>query len=348
MTSRWWTPEHHIDRRPGLLLRAALMRDVRRWFETGGFIEVEPSCLQISPGNETHLHAFKTELIDPSGEASALYLHTSPEFAMKKLLAAGETKIFSLLPAFRNRESGPLHLPEFTMLEWYRTGVDYQAIMQDCIQVLQIAAAARGDAIVSYRGRTCDLSKPPERLSVADAFQRYAQIDILATLRADPREGDREAMAEQARATKFLVAATDTWSDIFSKLLVARIEPNLGNDRPTLLTAYPLPEAALARPSRQDPRVGERFELYCCGIELANGFSELTDATEQRRRFEHAMREKQDIYGESYPIDETFLDALTHMPDAAGVALGFDRLALLVAGATRLDQVVWTPPQSLS
>ncbi len=344
MPSPWWTPERHRDRRPALQMRAAFLRAIREWFDAQSFIEVEPNSLQISPGNETHLHGFATEDISLDETRTPLYLHTSPEFAMKKLLAAGEEKIFAFARVFRNRERGPLHDREFTMLEWYRAQQPYSQVMEDCCALLKLAAATRGTGNVSFRGRTSDLVATPERITVGDAFQRFARVDLLATLEDDPRIGNRDRLAAQVESTEVSIAETDTWSDIFSKVLTTHIEPNLGAGRPTLLIDYPLPEAALARQSDKDPRVGERFELYCCGIELANGFGELTDPQEQRRRFEAAMKEKQLIYGERYPIDENFLSALEIMPEASGVALGFDRLALLAAGADRLDQVVWTPP----
>ncbi len=344
MPSPWWTPERHRDRRPALHMRAALLRALRAWFNAQSFIEVEPNCLQISPGNETHLHGFATERIGLDQTRTPLYLHTSPEFAMKKVLAAGEDKIFSLARVFRNRERGPLHHSEFTMLEWYRKLAPYTEVMDDCSALLRLAADVRGTGLVSFREITSDFSAEPERLTVADAFQRYANIDLLATLNDDPSTGNRCQLAAQAHDKDISLSENDTWSDLFSKILTAHIEPKLGRDRPTLLIDYPLPEAALARQSDHDPRVGERFELYCCGIELANGFGELTDAREQRRRFAAAMHEKQQLYGERYPIDEDFLSALEIMPEASGVALGFDRLVLLTAGAERLDQVVWTPP----
>ena len=179
-------------------------------------------------------------------------------------------------------------------------------------------------------------------MTVNAAFDRFAGIDLLATLNAQG-EGDREALVAAARTTGIAAGSGDSWSDIFSKLLVARIEPQLGLDRPAILYEYPRCEAALARATAHDARVAERFELYACGVELANGFGELTDATEQRRRFEREMDEKERVYGERYPLDEEFLAALSQMPDASGVALGFDRLVMLVLGAPRIDAVIWTP-----
>src|SRR6185295_8227889 len=181
----------------------------------------------------------------------------------------------------------------------------------------------------------------PERLTVADAFIRYAGIDLLATLHGG--ETDAAALAEAARRQGVRVAADDNWADLFSRVLVEHIEPNLGVGRATVLDQYPVSEAALARPAAHDPRVAERFELYVCGVEIANAFGELTDPAEQRRRFESEMAEKQRVHGERYPLDEDFLAALAHMPPASGIALGFDRLAMLATGAQRIEQVLWTP-----
>jgi lysyl-tRNA synthetase class 2 len=268
-------------------------------------------------------------------------LRTSPEFAAKKLLAAGEAKIFELARVFRDRERGDLHLAEFTMLEWYRANASYDAVMADSVVIIAHAARATGIGRFSFRGRIADPFAEPELLTVASAFGRFAGIDLLATV-ADGK-GDRAALAAAA-AGQVRISDDDTWSDIFSKLLVEHVEPNLGQGRLTVLFEYPTPEAALARAKPSDGRVAERFEVYACGVELANGFGELTDAREQRRRFTAAMDEKQRRYGERYPLDEEFLDAVAGMPQASGVALGFDRLVMLASGAARIDQVVWTPP----
>jgi elongation factor P--(R)-beta-lysine ligase len=339
--SPWWSPARHVDRRPFLLARREITRAVRAFFDEQGFAEVETGILQVSPGNETHLHAPRTELVRADGSRVTRYLRTSPEFAAKKLLAAGEQKIFEFARVFRDRERGDLHLPEFTMLEWYRANSAYDAIMADTIVVIASAAQATGIGTFSFRGRTADPFAEPELLTVAAAFERFAGIDLLATVAGG--EGDRAALAAAA-SDKVRVAGDDTWSDIFSKVLVEHIEPNLGQGRLTVLFEYPAPEAALARTKASDPRVAERFEVYACGVELANGFGELTDAAEQRHRLTEAMDEKQRRYGERYPLDEEFLAAVGAMPEASGVALGFDRLVMLASGATRIDQVVWTPP----
>src|SRR5450432_3923010 len=319
--SPWWTPARHADIRPFLAARSAITRAIKAWFDEQGFAEVETGILQVSPGNETHLHALRTELTSATGALATRYLRTSPEFACKKLLAAGEPRIFEFARVFRDRERGDLHLPEFTMLEWYRADAAYDAVMADSIVIIAHAAQATGIGRFSFRGSSADPFAEPELLTVAAAFERFAGIDLLATIAGG--EGDRAGLAAAAR-TRVRIADDDTWSDIFSKVLVEHIEPNLGQGRLTVLFEYPVPEAALARAKPSDPRIAERFEIYACGVELANGFGELTDAREQRRRFTLAMDEKQRRYGERYPIDEDFLAAVTQMPEASGVALGFE------------------------
>ena len=339
--SPWWSAMRHADRKPFLMARGEITRAVRAWFDEQGFAEVETGILQVSPGNETHLHAPRTELHRADGARATRYLRTSPEFSCKKLLAAGEAKIFEFARVFRDRERGDLHLPEFTMLEWYRADTPYDAVMADTIAVIACAAQATGIRQFSFRGRFADPFAEPERLTVAGAFERFAGIDLLATI-ADGN-GDRARLAAAATG-RVRIADDDNWSDIFSKVLVEHVEPNLGQGRFTILFEYPAPEAALARAKPSDPRVAERFEIYACGVELANGFGELTDPREQRKRFALAMDEKQQRYGERYPLDEDFLDAVACMPEASGAALGFDRLVMLASGASRIDQVVWTPP----
>ena len=341
LPSPWWSAARYADIRPFLTARSAITRAIRAWFDEQGFTEVETSVLQVSPGNETHLHAPRTELSRADGGRVTRYLRTSPEFACKKLLAAGEERIFELARVFRDRERGDLHLPEFTMLEWYRANAGYDAVIADTIVVIAHAAQATGIGRFSFRGRSADPFVEPELLTVAGAFAQFAGIDLLATI--DRGEGDRAVLAAAA-AGKVRISDDDTWSDIFSKILVEHVEPKLGQGRLTILFEYPAPEAALARTKPSDPRVAERFEVYACGVELANGFGELTDPEEQRRRFLLAMDEKERRYGERYPLDEDFLAAVAEMPQASGVALGFDRLVMLAGGASRVDQVVWTPP----
>ena len=340
-TTPFWLPGRHGARRPYLEARNAIAKSLRAWFEKAGFTEVETAILQVSPGNETHLHGFATALIGPGGQERSLYLRTSPEFACKKLLAAGEARIFDFARVFRNSERGALHHPEFTMLEWYRANEPYETLMDDCAALIAEAARAAGTKQFTFRGKTADPLAAPERVTVAEVFARHAGIDLLATVNAG--QGDREALAAAATAAQVRIAADDTWGDIFSRVLVEKVDPHLGLGRATILYEYPLPLAALARAKPGSDKVAERFELYACGVELGNAFGELTDVAEQRQRFEAAMDEKERIHGVRYPIDEDLLAALAAMPQASGVALGFDRLVMLASGAQNIEQVIWTP-----
>ena len=339
---QWWQPGVHEGRRAGLLARGRIQSAIRLWLAERDFLEVDPAALQVSPGNEAHLHGFETTALGHDGQGRRMFLHTSPEFAMKKLLAAGETRIASFAHVWRNRERGARHSPEFTMLEWYRVAEDYTVLMQDCAEFLALAARQAGTTELRWRDASCDPFATPDRLSVAEAFRRYASIDLLATLAPDGTP-DAGALAAQMAAQGLRFAADDTWSDMLSRVLVEKVEPHLGHGRPTILDRYPAAEAALARRCPDDPRVAERFELYACGVELANGFGELTDPAEQRRRFEAEMDEKQRVYGHRYPLDEDFLAALALMPPASGIALGFDRLVMLATHAPSIDHVIWTP-----
>jgi elongation factor P--(R)-beta-lysine ligase len=336
----WWHRDTHADRRPALMARGRIIAAIRRWFEDQGFVEVDPAYLVVSPGNETHLHAFETVAMDDSLTPRRRYLHTSPEFAMKKLLAAGEDKIFTLSRVWRNREGGPRHAVEFTMLEWYRAGEGYEVLMADCAAILRVAAEASGVGTLRHRDTVCDPFAGPRRTTLQAEALRHG-VDLLATL--DGPAPDATALAAQLAAIGIAPGEGDSWSDLFSRLLTARIEPELGPG-PVILDAYPAPEAALARRSAQDPRTAERFELFACGVELANAFGELTDPAEQRARFEADMDLKEAIYGTRYPLDEELLAALAGMPPASGCALGFDRLVMLATHAPRLSDVQWTPP----
>jgi len=340
--SPWWSRQVHADRRPILLARGRIEARLRAYLAERDFLMVDPPGLQRSPGNETHLHAFGTTVIGNDGVGQAMYLHTSPEFSMKKLLAAGETRIASLGHVWRNRERSALHHPEFTMLEWYRAGEPYDAVIKDCVALLRLAAEATDVKLLRFRDRECDPFAEPERLSVVEAFARHAGIDLLATM-DEAGVTDGEKLAAQMLALGMAVPADRSWSYLFSLVLTDKVEPRLGIGRVTVLDRYPAAEAALARRAADDRRVAERFELYACGVELANGFGELTDADEQRRRFAGEMEEKARIYGERYPLDEDFLAALALMPEASGVALGFDRLVMLATGAPRIEAVLWAP-----
>ncbi len=335
----WWRPERFGVRRPGLEARARILAALRAMFAAEGFVEVETPCLQVSPGMEPHIMALSAELAEPFGAGRRrLFLHTSPEFTMKKLLVAGMPRIFQIARVWRDGERSPLHHPEFTMLEWYRVGQSYQRLIDDCAGLLAAAAKAAGVGELCRGARRCDPFARPQRLTVAQAFGDYCGIDLLGT------GEDAAALAAEARRLGLHVGERDSWEDLFFRLMLERIEPHLGDGRPLVLCEYPVSMAALSRPCPHDPRVAERFELYVCGVELANAFGELTDPVEQRRRFAADMDLKERLYGVRYPIDDDFLAALdAGLPDSAGIALGVDRLVMLACGAETLDDVLWAP-----
>ena len=323
MSEPWWHPERLAARRSALEARARIAAGVRAWLAAEGFVEVETPALVVSPGLEPHLFAFETRLRDPHGGAErTLYLRTSPEFTLKKLLAAGMPRIFELARSFRNAERSSTHHPEFTMLEWYRAGASDEALFGDCEALLRAAAQAAGTTRLRFRGAECDPFAPAERLTVADAFAKHAGIELAALRRAEP----------------------ERFEDAFFRAFLERVEPRLGMGRATLLVDWPIEIAALARVRPGAPDVAERVELFACGLELANGWSELTDPVEQRRRFERDLETKARLYGERYPIDPDFMAALEHgLPESAGMALGFDRLVMCATGAERIDDVLFAP-----
>ncbi|WP_370155828.1 EF-P lysine aminoacylase EpmA [Ferrovibrio sp.] len=345
----WWRPDRYAERRPNLLVRQAVLRALRDWFAARDFVEAETPALQVSPGLEPHLQAFATELAHPDGRRQPLYLHTSPEFAMKKLLAAGEQRLFQLAPVFRNGERAALHHPAFLMLEWYRAGAGYRDIMADCESLLRGIAAATGRTVLRWQGRVAAIDAPWRYLTVHAALAEYAGLDLAACIGADPLRPDLAAMRAACAAIGIRVDAGDSWDDLYFRTVLERVEPRLGLDAPCILYDYPIHMAALSRPrapeqAGQPPHLAERFELYACGVELANAFSELTDAAEQRRRFAADMALKREIYGYDYPVDEDFISALQHgLPDCAGIALGVDRLVMLLTGAARIEEVLWLP-----
>ena len=376
---QWWRPDRLAARRTNLAARSRILGAVRDFFADEGFIEVETPALQISPGLEPHLRAFTTMFNDPhDGTPNLRYLHTSPEFAMKKLLAGGMTRIWQLARVFRDGERGATHHPEFAMIEWYRVGATYLDLMDDCEKLLrhaQVAASppyrhpresgnsgqpsdrlpltarlggsdepgANDAAMMSWQGHTADARRPFERLSVAEAFARHAGIDILATA-PDPAHPDFALLAVAAETTGIAPHPGDDWEDLYFRIFLDRVERHLGVGAPTILFDYPACMAALSRRKPGDPRLAERFELYVCGLEVANAFSELTDPAEQRTRFLADQTRKKLLYGETYPIDEDFLAALEHgLPDCAGIALGFDRLVMLCTGARIIEDVLWAP-----
>jgi len=294
-----------------LKVRAAVIQAVRRFFLNRDFLEIETPLRIPAPAPESHIDAVA------SGD---WFLHTSPELCMKRLLAAGYRKIFQICKCFRAGERGERHLPEFTLLEWYRAGADYRALMEDCEGLIAHVARELGlGSCISWNGMSIELAAPWERLTVREAFRRYAPIPLEEALRRDR----------------------------FDEIMVCAIEPHLGSPRPLFLTEYPAALGALARVKADDPTLAERFELYIAGLELANAFSELTDVREQRRRFDQAAGERRLRRQIAYPMPEPFLAALPSMPPSAGIALGLDRLVMILAGRTRIDEVVAFTPEAL-
>ena len=330
-----WHPRSLEARLPFLRRRATLTADTRAFFAARGYMEVETPCAVAAPGEEVHLRALATTRHHPDGRAEPLWLRTSPEFAMKRLLVGGAGPIFQLAPVWRDGEGSALHAPEFTMLEWYRPGADMDELIAETTALLRAVLPPE----VAVRGVRTSLAHV-ERLTMAEAFDRYAGADVLAT------EGDAAALAAAAGAR---LRDGETWEDLFFRLLLERIEPRIGREHATFLTHWPASQAALARRDPADPRVAERFELFVCGIELANAFVELTDPVEQRARFLADRARRHALYGPDWPVDEDFLAALAEgMPPASGIALGFDRLAMLASGADRIGQVLWLPPADLA
>ena len=344
-TIKWWHPDLYLKNQPNRLARQTVLRTIRSWFERQDFCEVDTPALQISPGLEVHLRAFRTRFDNPLGGAETFYLHTSPEFTMKKLITAGLPRIFQLCKTYRNEGISATHQPEFTMLEWYRAGADYTRIMQDTEDLVRACARACGAHILRHGERTCDPFRSWRRLTVAEAFLQYTDIDLNKTLPADPTaEPDPALLRREAEKIGEACSDTDRWEDIFFRIMLNRIEDKLGDEVPTILCEYPTCLGALARPKPDNPAVVERFEAYVCGIELCNAFSELTDPAEQRRRFDFDMDMKERLYGERYPIDEDFMAALDFgMPSCAGNAIGVDRLIMMITGADNITDVQWAP-----
>ena len=294
-----------------LWLRARTIQAIRLFFSDKGYLEVETPHLIPAPAPELHIDAVAV------GRA---FLHTSPELCMKRLLSAGYPKLFQICRCFRNGERGESHLPEFTVLEWYRAGIDYRELMDEVEEMIPFVSHRLGfGESVEFQGHGVDLKRPWHRISVREAFQRYASVSMESSMK----------------------------SGGFDEAMVQEIEPNLGTPKPTFLHDYPASLGALARLKRDDPAYAERFELYIAGLEVANAFSELTDVREQRERFERE-REKRRVQGKTvYPLPEKFLRSLHHMPQAAGIALGVDRLVMLFADQPRIDQVVSFTPEEL-
>jgi lysyl-tRNA synthetase class 2 len=322
--------------------RAQLSAEVRRALGDMGYEEVETPCLVPAPGMEPHLHPFETRFVpEGGGETRPLWLITSPEYAMKRLLAEGFPRVFQLSRVFRNGEISPTHNPEFTMLEFYRAGTDYRGIMEDLERLVEASARALapgGGTRVARGGRALELAAPFERLTVAEAFRRHAGIDLAAC------DGDAGKLAAAARAAGHDPGPPgESFDDVFFRVMLDAVEPRLGVARPTYLVDWPASMAALSKVRRDDARWAERFELYAGGLELANGFTELNDAAEQRARLVEEQDLRRRLGRPVLPLDEPFLEAVGRMPDAGGVAVGFERLLMLVAGAETIDDVLLFP-----
>lgn len=299
------------SRKDALETRAALIRSIREFFFSRNYLEVETPHRIPAPAPEAHIDAF------PSGR---WFLQTSPEICMKRMLAAGYPRIFQVCRCFRKHERGERHLPEFTLLEWYRAGIDYRDLMEECEDLfLFLAGKMKGGRRLVYQGEEIDLEKPWGRISVQEAFDRFATVSMTASL-------------DQG---------------LFDETLVRDIEPRLGRGKPTFLYDYPASLGALARIKRDDRGLAERFEIYLCGLEIANGFSELTDPDEQRRRFEEENRRRRSAEKTACPLPEKFLESLRHLPESAGIALGVDRLAMVFCDAPSVDGVVAFTPEEL-
>ena len=340
----WWQQDVFAKKLPFLTKRSQTISSIRDFFIKNNFLEVETPALQACPGMEVHTKFFETLLESQfNDDAKKLYLHTSPEFAMKKLLVAGLNNIFQLARVFRNAEVSSHHYPEFTMLEWYRTYSDYTAIMDDCEKLIKAAAPLCGNGLMSFNSKTCNPNLPCIRISVASLFEKYTAIDLNKIIR-DGLNPDAASFAQEATKIGIYIPDNYSFDDIFFKIFMEKIEPFLGVDAPTIVYDYPLCMGALARKKPSDERFAERFELYICGLELANAFSELTDANEQKSRFLRDMELKKELYGKFCYPDDDFLKALEYgMPESAGIALGIDRLVMLVCGADNIEDVLWTP-----
>lgn len=312
--------------------RQAMYGALRAYFGAQGYLEVETPCLVPAPGLEPHIDPFEVPFVPQTdvGARRSLYLHTSPEYAMKRLLADGSPPLFQICKAFRNGEVSRTHNPEFTMLEFYRPHADYHAIMDE----LEAALAAVEAAVAPGRGLFSQ--RPFERLSVRDAVLRHTGIDLFA-------HADGRSLAAAAKAAGVHVGESEAFDDVFFHLFLERVEPKLGFGRPTFLIEYPASMASLSRLKPQDRRVAERVELYVCGVELANGFSELTDAVEQRARLVDEQAQRRAAGRPVFPLDEAFLEAVGRLPPCAGIAVGLDRVLMLLTGASSIADVLLFP-----
>ena len=319
---------------------------IRAFFKSNGFHEVETPKLLPQPSTEPFLEVFETQLKFTDGSNYRAFLPTSPEFALKKLLAAGLGSCFEICKSFRNGEGrSSKHNPEFTILEWYHTPGDYRTVMDDTEKLFQAIHRAvflkAKDLMLKYQGKTYNLSSPWERISVADAFQKYAGIDINTLL-------SKTALVSALTKKGYHTNKKTTWEEAFNQIMFNEIEPHLGQTKPTFLYDYPASQAALAQKKKSDPRFAERFELFLAGFELGNAFSELADAKEQRERCERDLEERRTLGKTVYGLDEDFLAALeSGFPPTGGIAMGVDRIAALFADVPNIQDVLFFPIDDL-
>jgi lysyl-tRNA synthetase class 2 len=323
--------------------RTKILAEIRSFFASRGFLEVETPSLVAFPGMEPHLDPFVTRLVRHDGATFEGHLVTSPEYAMKKLLAGGAERVFEIAKCFRNGEPWDgSHNPEFTMIEWYRANADYRAMMADTEEmVAAVATAVTGSPLIRFGGRTIDLTPPWPRMTVKEAMAEHAGIDL------DRAIDDPDWFRAEVESKGCVLTADDSWDDAFFKIFLRDVEPKLGIDQPLILHEYPRSMAALARLKPGDARYAERFEAYCGGLELANAFSELNDAAEQRRRLEEERELREKSGRHRYGIDEAFLEAVAAMPPSAGIALGVDRLVMLLTDAPVIRDVLFFPAGDL-
>ena len=325
---KWWNRDLYLKNTPCRAIRRQVIHTIQNYFDSVGLNEVDVPALQPAPSDEVHLKCFQT---------GDMYLHTSPELAMKKLLVAGERKIYQICHTYRDEPVSDTHSPEFTMLEWYRMHTDYAAMMRDTVAIVRACAKKCGVKQLCHNERVCDPFKRWQKITVSQAFKKYAGVNLWA-----------KDLRLEAERIGIQCSDSDTWEDIFFRIMLNKVEYKLGDGVPTILCEYPTQLGALARTKPGDPKVCERFEVYACGVELCNAFSELTDAKEQRERFMANYAERKRLYGWDDPMDEDFLQALEYgMPEASGNAMGVDRLIMLISGAEKLMDTQWVPCQNL-
>lgn len=319
-----------VDRLPLLRRRQLMIKAIRSFFDAKDYLEVETSYLVQAPGEEVHLEPFHTIYETPQGDKQSLFLHTSPEFAMKRIMAELHQPVYQLARVWRNKEGGTTHSPEFTMLEWYHPHCSMAELMDETEQLCKILFPHQ----ITYLDQKIRFDVPFERLTIQEAFHKFVGVDILS-LSDDPQK-----LADAAGCS---LRIGETWEDLFFRLLLDKIEPNIGRNCPTFLTHWPVQQAALAKIDPDDPRVALRFELYAGGLELANAFEELTDPAEQRKRFLADRKQRITLYptAPKWEIDEAFLQALPQMPPCSGIAVGVDRLVMLATGVHNIQDILW-------